>query len=62
MNNVFSYRTVFIANFGMYISKFGIYVSKFGMHVSKFASIVRPPLRTTRRVLTGHSLLAMKCA
>jgi len=38
MNNVFSYRTVFIANFGMYISKFGIYVSKFGMHVSKFAT------------------------
>lgn len=29
MNNVFSYRTVFIANFGMYISKFGMHVSKF---------------------------------
>ena len=55
MNHLFSYRIFSVANFGMYIPKFG-------MHVSKFASIVRPPLRTTRRVLTGHSLLAMKCA
>ena len=51
-----------IANFGMYIPKSRMYIPKFGMHVSKFASIVRPPLKTTRREVTGHLLLAMKCA
>ena len=62
MNHLFSYRIFSVANFGMHISKSRMYIPKFGMHFSKFASIVRPPLRTTRRVLTGHSLLAMKCA